>query len=282
MDLNDLFSSIETTMLARFKESGFIVHSGDKGENREEFLMEFLKKHLPSRYGVTKGEVITKDGARSHAIDIIIYDAVNCPVLFAGKTSILPIEGVYGIIEVKSSLSKAEFDDAASKITSFKKLAPRDLGVIATRDYATVHRASRPFGIVFGFQLSGNSLDSLQKNWMAHSQTVHDVNYFCNLVCVLGQGILRYENVNLSRGEKHLLLDTDEFVNLVLTAHKRVANSEEQDEIILRIISEGVEDRTFGRFFTYLLIMLTRMKLNVPDLGRYIDPELPISVIRES
>lgn len=281
MDLNELFSSIETTMLARFKESGFINHSGDKGENREEFLMDFLKSHLPKRYGVTKGEVITKEGLRSHAIDIIIYDTVNCPVLYAGKTSILPIEGVYGIIEVKSSLSKTEFDDAAGKITSFKKLAPRELGVIATREYVTVHRASRPFGIVFGFQLGGNSLDSLKTNWMAHSHAVHDVNFFCNLVCVLGQGLLRYENVNLTKGEKRLLIDTDEFVNLVLTTHKRLSNSEEQDEVLLRIVKEGAEDHTFGRFFTYLLIMLTRMKLNVPDLGRYIDPELPISVVRE-
>ncbi|HAV8751953.1 TPA: hypothetical protein J4O52_002008 [Escherichia coli] len=281
MDLNQLFNSIETTMLARFKESGFIHHSGDKGENREEFLMDFLKAHLPKRYGVTKGEVITKEGLRSHAIDIIIYDAVNCPVLYAGKTSILPVEGVYGIIEVKSTLSKSEFDDAANKITSFKKLAPRDLGVIATREYATVHRASRPFGIVFAFNISGNSLDSLKENWMAHSKAVHDVNYFCNLICVLGKGVLRYEKVNLTKGEKDLLLDTDEFVNLVLTAHKRQVNSEENDEIVLRIVKEGMEDQSFGRFFTYLLIMLTRMKLNVPDIGRYIDPNLPLSIVRE-
>jgi len=54
MDLNELFSSIETTMIARFRESGFIQHSGDKGENREEILREFLEKHLPKRYGVPK------------------------------------------------------------------------------------------------------------------------------------------------------------------------------------------------------------------------------------
>jgi hypothetical protein len=280
MDLNDLFSSVETTMLAKFKESGFIKHSGDKGENREEFIIDFLKRHLPTRYGVTKGEVITKGGQRSHAIDIIIYDAINCPVLYAGKTSILPIEGVYGIIEVKSSLSKAEFDDAAKKIESFKSLAPRDLGVIATREYATVHRSSRPFGVVFGFQLAGNSLDSLKDNWMAQCHVVHDVNFFCNLVCVLGEGVLRYESVNLTKGEKHLLIDTDEFVNLLLTSQKK-SKSAEDDDIILRIIKEDVRDRTFGRFFTYLLIMLAKMKLNVPDLGQYIDPNLPITVFRE-
>jgi hypothetical protein len=92
---------------------------------------------------------------------------------------------------------------------------------------------------------------------------------------------LRYENVNLSKGEKHLLLDTDEFVNLVLIAYKKDANSESADEIILRIINELANDKTFGRFFTYLLIMLTRMKLNVPDIGRYIDPDLPIAIVQE-
>jgi len=281
MDLNELFSSIETTMLARFRESGFIQHSGDKGENREEILREFLENHLPKRYGVTKGEVITKDGKRSHAMDIIIYDAVNCPVLYSGKTSILPVEGVYGIIEVKSSLSKAEFEDAAAKIESFKRLAPRDLGVIATREYVTVQRASRPFGIILGYQLSNNSLESLKNNWQEQCFKVHDVNFFCNIVCVLGEGLLRHENVNLTKGEKHLLIDTDEFVNLVLTTHKRINNSEPNDEIIIRIITEGEKDKTFGRLFTYLLIMLTRMKLNVPDLGRYIDPDLPIAIIKE-
>ena len=281
MDLNDLFASIETTLLARFKESGFIQHAGDKGENREEILMEFLEKHLPKRYGVTKGEVVTKDGKRSHAIDIIIYDALNCPVLYSEKTSIVPIEGVYGIIEVKSSLSKAEFEDAASKIEGFKRLAPRDLGVIATREYVTVHRASRPFGIVLGYQLAKNSLESLKNNWQEQCAKVHDVNYFCNMVSVLGQGILRHENVNLSKGEKHLLLDTDEFVNLVLTAHKKHAYGEQADKIVTRIVTEEAIDKTFGRFFTYLLIMLTRMKLNVPDIGRYIDPDLPIAVVQE-
>ena len=34
------------------------------------------------------------------------------------------MEGVYGIIEVKSTLSKSEFVDAAKKIEAFKKLAP--------------------------------------------------------------------------------------------------------------------------------------------------------------
>lgn len=277
-----LFSSIEATMLARFREAGFIKHSGDRGENREHILREFLLSHLPKKYGVAKGEIITKDGQRSHSADIIIYDAVNCPILYSEKTAIVPIESVYGIIEVKSLLSKAEFIGAARQIECFKKLAPRDLGVIETREYVTVHRSSRPFGIIVGLDFSGNSLESLKSNWIELNSEIHDVNFFVNYLCVLGEGLLRYEMANLSIGEKTLLINTDEFVNLVLTQQKKLANKEERDEIFLRVVAEDIKDSTFGRFFVYLLVLLSRMKLNAPDLGQYIDSELPMTILKES
>ncbi len=257
-------------------------HLGDRGDNREHILREFLAAHLPKKYGVAKGQIITKTGQISHSADIIIYDAVTTPVLYSEKTAIVPIEGVYGIIEVKSSLSKAEFITAARQIEAFKRLAPRDLGVIETRQYVTVHRASRPFGIVLAFDLAQNSLESLSANWNELNHQIHDVNYFVNFLAVLGEGILRFEQANLSLGEKFLLLGTDEFVDLVLTAQKRDRNGEQQDEILIRIVNEAIEDQTFGRFFVYLLVLLSRMKLNVPDLGQYLDPDFPITVVRES
>jgi hypothetical protein len=280
--LPKLFASIEATMLARFREAGFIRHAGDKGENREHILREFLANHLPKKYGVTKGEIITKNGQHSHSADIIIYDAMSTPVLYAEKTSIVPIEGVYGIIEVKSTLSKAEFIGASRQIESFKRLAPRDLGVIETREYVTLSRPSRPFGIIVGFDLSDNSLDSLTSNWIELNAEIHDVNYFVNFLCVLGEGLLHYEKVNLSLGEKILLIDTDEFVDLVMTQKKRISNNEEIDEILLRIVQENLKDGTFGRFFVYLLVLLSKMKVNAPDIGQYIDPDLPLAIVRES
>jgi hypothetical protein len=282
MDIKEFFGHVEQTMLARFRQAGFIQHPGDKGENRERILRDFLSTHLPKKYGVTKGEIITKGWQHSHAADVIIYDADNCPVLYVEQTAILPIEGVYGIIEVKSRLSKSELLDATGKIESFKHLAPRDLSVIETREYVTVHRPSRPFGIVLGYQLDGNSLSSLAQNWETENKRMHDVNYFANLVSVLGVGLLRYEQANLSRGEKEPLLDTDVFVNLVLTMQKRLANKEPVDEIVIRIVQEDIEMHTFGRFMVYLLIMLSRMRLGVPDLGRYLDPDLPMMITRES
>jgi hypothetical protein len=282
MDIREFFERVEDTLLARFRESGFVDHAGDKGENREDLLREFLEQHLPKRYGVLKGEIVTSSGMKSHASDVIVYDALNSPVLYKGKTAVVPVESVYGIIEVKSRLSKSELLDAIRKIEAFKRLAPRDLSVIQTREYVTVHRPSHPFGIVLGYQLADNSLKSLRENWVEENQRIHDVNYFTNVVCVLGVGLLHYEMFNLSLGTKELLLDTDQFVNLVLTAQKRAANNEPQDEIKLMPVENLATQRSFGRFFVYLQILLARMKLSVPDLGRYLDPALPLMIVRES
>lgn len=283
MDLNDFFGHVEDTMLSRFRGAGFVHHMGDRGENRESVLREFLSTHLPTRYGVTKGEIITRAGEHSHSADVIIYDKINCPVLYVEKTAVLPIEGVYGIIEVKSHLSKQEFVDASSKIEAFKRLAPREASVIRTREYVTLHTPSRPFGIVLGYQLADNSLDSLLMNWWELNERIHFVSLFTNLVAVLGAGILYWENVNLARGEKNPILETDEFVTLIETAQKRRAKNEPPlENSLVRIVPEELGLKTFGRFFVYLLIMLERMKLSTPDLGRYLDPSMPMMVHRES
>jgi hypothetical protein len=282
MDVAERFKKIEQTLLARFEEAADVKHKGDRGENREEFVRDFLARHLPRRYGVTKGEVVTRAGGHSHSADIIVYDAHGGPVLYAGDTAILPIEAVYGIIEVKPRLSKAEFVDASKKVESFKRLAPRDLSVIQTREYVTVHRPSRPFGAVFAFDLADNSLESLLANWEERNGEVHDVNFFENVVVVLGAGLLTFEKVDLAAGEKHVLLDTDEFVDYMLTEQKRQRNSEEPTGQLVRLVIDKRGGESFGRFFVYLLIMLERMSLGVADLGRYLDPDIPIAIRRES
>jgi len=282
VDVPELFRQHEVAISARARSAGIVQHAGDRGGDREEILREFLAKHLPAKFGVTKGEVVTKSGAHSRAADVLIYDVVNCPVLYRDETTVLPIEGVYGIIEVKSTLSKAELQDATSKVADFKRLAPRDLSVIRTRDYATVHRPSRPFGIVFGFDLADNSLESLLGNWHAANIAIHDVNYVANLVVVLGAGVLLVEHVDWRLGHIGPLLDTDAYVNLMLTHQKRAEAGEPSLDVQTTEVIENIGDNTFGRFVVYLLMMLEQLRLGTPDLGQYIDPNLPLTTHRES
>ena len=282
MDVSELFRQHEATITARARQAGIVKHPGDRGGNREEILRTFLSEQLPRKYGVTKGEVVTKSGVHSHSADVLIYDAINCPILYVGDTHVLPIEGVYGVIEVKSGLSKAEFGDAVGKIEAFKRLAPRDLTVIRTREGATVHRPSRPFGVVFAFDLVDNSLDSLLENWHEANVAIHDVNFMANLIAVLGEGLLLVEHVDWSLGQIGPLLDTDAFVRLMLTHEKRTAAGEPPLDVQTREVIERTGENTFGRFLVYLLMMLEQLKLGIPDLGQYIDPNLPMTIHRES
>jgi len=46
-NLTALFQQVETGILADFQEAAFVGHAGDKGENREEILRQFLAERLP-------------------------------------------------------------------------------------------------------------------------------------------------------------------------------------------------------------------------------------------
>ena len=87
--------------------------------------------------------------------------------------------------------------------------------------------------------------------------------------------------MDLDAGERYPLLGTDEIVQLVETAKKRERNNEPQEEVLLFEKAEQLDGNTFGRLFTFLLSILGRMKLNPPDLGQYVDPDMPLMVIRE-
>ena len=50
--------------------------------------------------------------------------------------------------------------------------------------------------------LTSNSLESLSANWRELNAEIQNVNFFLNYLCVLGVGLVRYEKVNLSVGEK--------------------------------------------------------------------------------
>jgi len=279
--LEELFRRIETTLSAQLHQAGIVEHHGDRGENREEILSQFLSKHLPRRYGVAKGEVITKAGQRSHAIDLIIYDRINCPVLYSGMTKILPVEGVYGIIEMKSTLSKAELLDCTKKIERFKALASRDLTVVQTRSFVTVERSSLPFGLVVGYSLAQNSLTSLLENWREDNDRISNASRLTNLIAVLGQGLIYLEKADLDAGQRHPILATDELVLMTERVQKRIRNGELQENVVISAVVDERGGDTFGRVFTFLLAILSRMKLNPPDIGQYLDKDMPHMVVRE-
>lgn len=194
MDTKALFQAISSKMHADFKASAQVAHRGSKGTIRENILRKFLAEgRLPSKYGIGSGEIVGRIKDTSRQSDLIIYDKIDgVTLLYDEHTQVYPIDCVYGIIEVKSGLSKTEFIDALDKIAAFKSMAPgghvRELRGGVTASFPR----PRPFGTVFAYNLAGNSMDSLTANLREWEQR-HPPELWPNYVCVLGVGTISHQ-----------------------------------------------------------------------------------------
>lgn len=194
MDTKALFQAISGKMHADFKASAQVAHRGSKGTIRENILRKFLEEgRLPSKYGLGSGEIVGRIKDTSRQSDLIIYDKIDgITLLYDEHTQVYPIDCVYGIIEVKSGLSKIEFVDALDKIAAFKSMAPGGRVRLSSGRVTTSFPRPRPFGMVFAYNLAGNSLDSLTTNLREWEQR-HPPEVWPNYVCVLGVGTISHQ-----------------------------------------------------------------------------------------
>jgi hypothetical protein len=106
--IKSIFEQLNRMLSEKIAQGNIIEHNLEKGLGGENALRGLLEDFLPSRLGVAKGKVVNFTGDMSRQCDVIIYDRLNGPRLFVdeNKNQILPIEGVYAVIEVKTSLTK--------------------------------------------------------------------------------------------------------------------------------------------------------------------------------
>jgi hypothetical protein len=103
------------------------------GNVAEAELRKWLSGFLPKRYGVTPGYIVSpglKSTEKTPHFDVIIYDEVDAPVLWIedtpdaspqGRSLAIPVEHVRGVLEVKSTFSSSNVQDA---MTHLKDLLP--------------------------------------------------------------------------------------------------------------------------------------------------------------
>jgi hypothetical protein len=185
-------------------------------------------------------------------------------LLYAGDTSLVPIEGVYGAIEVKSRLSKSEVLSAARSLRQLKTFPREELVVHRLGGVETYGRRTTPFGVVIGFQLANNSLDSLAAN-ITEFENESDVPLAVNMVIVMGRGMIVVEGISKANQERHIFLTLEDL------AQFQEDLTEQGTEVHIEYSFEVLEfgGLAFGRFFTYLTALLTRANLGKPDLANY-------------
>jgi hypothetical protein len=102
-------------------------HSLHKGTPREAFIREFLESHLPENVAIGTGEIIdanSRPGGQRNQFDIVIHRK-NYPKLdFGGGISGFLIESVIATVEVKSTLSQGDLEQATGAARRAKSLTP--------------------------------------------------------------------------------------------------------------------------------------------------------------
>lgn len=85
-----------------------LTHAGEKGRDLELHVRSLLRDLLPAEYGLTTGFIaFIKDGEveLTSQLDVIIYDAIRySPLIHLQSCDVLPLEAVYGYVEVKASV----------------------------------------------------------------------------------------------------------------------------------------------------------------------------------
>jgi hypothetical protein len=109
---------------SHFMESESIQHSSTKGSLREAYLKQFISHTVPIRYKVNTGFITDSASSEiSPQIDLVVYDTQDLPALtMSDFVTIVPIESAQCVIEVKSTLQAAHFDQLAEQQSAFRRM----------------------------------------------------------------------------------------------------------------------------------------------------------------
>lgn len=166
-----------------------ISHQGEKGRNNEFVLRQFLEQHLPKRYTISTGKVLSADGQESGQIDLLVHDRLNSPELVESRAwRLVPIETVYAVIAVKTTLDRGELANAMKSVASVRKL-PRTAALVRQDDReASIpeQHVLRPRGFIFGFRTSWATAEGADTAFRELLGDVDD-NLRPNAVCILDQ-----------------------------------------------------------------------------------------------
>ncbi|MFB7269843.1 DUF6602 domain-containing protein [Streptomyces sp. NPDC056244] len=195
--LEIILNSVAKRMRADFEKSRVFSHRGGAGTSREVLVRNFLAPYLPAHVeAVHNAEVITSTGDVSPQCDVVIVDRGTLPLTSLEGYQVIPNECVYGVVEVKTNLTRGELLDACEKISKVRrmgKVAYRVIPKAVERTVLAYGRTYRHFptsGIIVSFD--GGSLENIGNKLVDWCRT-REVYEWPDSVWVLGKGSLQWQ-----------------------------------------------------------------------------------------
>lgn len=188
-------------ILDKYKKAKDSKHPRDIGDIREDILKEFLGKSgiLPQKYQIAtnRARVVSTTGHISNEIDILIYDNLNnISLMNRGNVyTAFPVESVYGVIQVKSVLTKKEIKNGLDNIASYKKLDKDFSNNSSNILIFNNSKSKRGFGILFAYDsdLEWINIVNEIKNYAENNP---NQKHWCNAVVILTKGIIIHGEEN--------------------------------------------------------------------------------------
>ncbi|MFT0892208.1 DUF6602 domain-containing protein [Pseudochelatococcus sp. G4_1912] len=193
------FIIYQEKMWRDYEASKDIKHPRDVGTAREVILRDLFisNKLFPRRYEISNASVrvASSSGHLSNELDILFYDFLNSITLMQrqGGYEVLPVESCYGVIQVKSKLTKKELINGLDNIASFKRLRRNNNshGIIERGD---IEVQKKGFGILFAYDTDLDwseivfELEVYAKNCLRTN--------LCNAVFILSKGYFMFGGEN--------------------------------------------------------------------------------------
>jgi hypothetical protein len=181
----EIFTAAAKKLRQDFEELRNVPHPGVRGHEAEDLVRRFLRGHLPKRFDVGSGFIIDANNTVSKQTDVIVYDALNCPVYRASETgAIIPSDNVAAIVEVKSQLDKQRMEEAFANAAAAKSLVKTSLPpnipfLITTQTYYCL----------FAFDVS-ITLETLTEHYRREIIKQGGLGLHIDLILILDKGIL--------------------------------------------------------------------------------------------
>lgn len=126
MDNFDFANFLEVSgkeIQAQLERAGFYRHPSGIGDRREEIVRNVLIDILPPRFSVDRGKIVDSTGKLSKEFDVVISEKADVvPPMIIGGRKIIPVETVYGVIEIKSNLTKRDYDTFISAVVDLDEM----------------------------------------------------------------------------------------------------------------------------------------------------------------
>ena len=242
-DINFAKASLEKSAELRADLLNF--HPGEKGRFNENQLAKVIRRFLPGKMEIGTGFIACSSPGfpRSPQQDIVVYDAIeNVPLFHDELVDIFPIEAVYGTVEIKTTLTKAELRKSLMANRKIRDMAAGGkfyrLNVsreIANgqhiAEYITARADVPPRFFLFAYSSETDDLETLKANFIELSL---ETNAHCHGICVL---------------------DKDWFI---------ARNAYDTPEVATVIDTNG-----FAVFISRLSLALNSMQILQADLERY-------------